>query len=457
MLCARRGGTWPDFPRRKHNAWFYELQVHQVELEIQNEELWTTALELEEARSRYHALYELAPIGYLELDAAGIIRRANLSASMLLGIDRQVLVGGELAVCFGASDAGHVREHLAEAAGYGRASSEVMLTRPNHDEAYVLLQTSCGSQEAGYRTTLTDISGRKRSELALQRLNEELERRVEARTAELSARNHQLEVEMAARAGGEESKRKLETRLRDSERLKSIGLLAGGIAHDFNNLLVGIVSIADLLLYNESLGADVRESVTLIKGAGQSAADLTRQLLVYAGQGRTQLEPVGLYRAAVECQELLRRHLPPNIELRNGLDETLPPIRADRAQLRQVLTSLLTNASEAIGEAPGTIALRARAEELDAAALSEYPLATEASPGSFVIMQIIDSGPGIAPDVLPVSSIHSTRPSSWGAGSGWPRCSASCADTALPCASRAKWAGARRSRSRGPWPRTLSR
>src|SRR4051812_18901566 len=94
----------------------HELQVHQVELEMQNEELRAAALELEDTRARYHALYELAPIGYLELDAAGVVRRANIGASILLGIERHSLVGSELAACFRAREAGPVREHLAEAA-----------------------------------------------------------------------------------------------------------------------------------------------------------------------------------------------------------------------------------------------------------------------------------------------------------------------------------------------------
>jgi two-component system, cell cycle sensor histidine kinase and response regulator CckA len=184
--------------------------------------------------------------------------------------------------------------------------------------------------------------------------------------------------------------------LRNAERLESLGLLAGGIAHDFNNILVGVMANADLLLETtDDLTETVQDGLVTIKQAARSAADLTRQLLVYAGRGLVTLKAVPLERLIEDSLRLLSARVRERIELRTELGAEVHWIQADAAQVQQVIGNLVTNALEAIGENGGSVVVRTRLERLDAQALARFPHADHAKPGSFVMLEVEDTGMGI--------------------------------------------------------------
>jgi signal transduction histidine kinase/CheY-like chemotaxis protein len=249
---------------------------------------------------------------------------------------------------------------------------------------------------------LTDISERKRSQETLESSNRELEARVASRTLELESRNRQLEKEIASRIASDEQRRALETRLRESERFESLGLLAAGIAHDFNNLLVSVLGNADLLLLTPELSESSRESLKLIKQAGHNASALTHHLLMFAGEGAVRLAAVDLPSAAVSALALLQPNLPSRIRLETQLARACPAIHADASQINQIVMNLVTNAAEAI-DGQGQISVSTHAAELDAAALAEFQHHRCAQPGQFVILQVQDSGSGM--DAATVSRI----------------------------------------------------
>jgi PAS domain S-box-containing protein len=190
-------------------------------------------------------------------------------------------------------------------------------------------------------------------------------------------------------------RKRAEERLREAQKLESIGLLAGGIAHDFNNLLTGILgnaSLAQELLPPGSRAASILEGVVT---AGERAADLTRQMLAYSGKGRFVVEQVNLSRLAREITNLLRASIAKNVSLQLDLAETLPPVEADAGQMQQVIMNLVLNAAEAIGDRQGTVQVltaaqtvdeRFRFEELDRA---EIPL------GRYVRLEVRDTGCGM--------------------------------------------------------------
>ena len=145
----------------------------------------------------------------------------------------------------------------------------------------------------------------------------------------------------------------LEAKLQRQDKLDSLGILAGGVAHDFNNLLVGILANAAMAM--EDAGPRARQLLEEVVRSSERAADLTRQMLAYAGRGELMFEPLDLSHEAREVALLLRSTLGPAARLELNLAEGLRPVRADRGQLQQILMNLLINASEALDEAGGRI------------------------------------------------------------------------------------------------------
>jgi PAS domain S-box-containing protein len=380
-----------------------ELRLHQVELELQNEQLHASETnlalqndrlrslerELELSRSEYRDLFDLAPLGYVTLDTSGVIGCANQAAEALLGAPLEGR-GRTLAEFTRGSDLRGLRAHLRSAA-QGPDSCELQLHRPDGSSACARVESQ-PAPGGGWLTMLTDISSRKRAEDKLSRTTREL---VE-RTDELEARNAALELAVAAQAASEADRSALEARLRDAERLESLGLLAGGIAHDFNNLLVGVMAHADVLLETKpELAEPARAGLLTIQRAARSAAQLTRQLLVYAGRGQVTLRPVPLDRSIRECLQQLQARVPQGIELRAELTTEERWINADVAQLRQVVGNLVTNGVEAIGDSGGRVIVRTRLEQLDAEALGSFPHTSRAKPGPFAVLEVEDTGMGI--------------------------------------------------------------
>lgn len=190
-------------------------------------------------------------------------------------------------------------------------------------------------------------------------------------------------------------RKRSEERLLQSQKLESVGLLAGGVAHDFNNLLVGIVgnaSLAQELLPPGSPAVELMESVVKI---GEKAANLTRQMLAYAGKGRFVIEPVNLSDLVREMSELVRPSLSKKVALRLDLAPDLPAIEADRGQLQQVVMNLVLNAAEAIGEKAGMVSVRTSATEVDERHIRRNVSGGEVRRGTYACLEVRDTGSGM--------------------------------------------------------------
>ncbi len=199
----------------------------------------------------------------------------------------------------------------------------------------------------------------------------------------------------------EEEQAKLQSQIQQAQKLESLGVLAGGIAHDFNNLLVGILGNASLALLDLELESPARRSVEEIEQAAQRAADLTRQLLAYAGKGRFVIETVDTSLVVSEMASLLRTAVHRNATMHLDLPVTLPSIEVDSTQFRQVVMNLITNASDALNESEGVISIRTGVQHLGAEQLLACVQVTDASPGEFVFIEVRDSGSGIEAELLP--------------------------------------------------------
>jgi len=194
--------------------------------------------------------------------------------------------------------------------------------------------------------------------------------------------------------------RAMEEALRQGQKLESLGVLAGGIAHDFNNLLTAMLGNLSLAQLQAPPGHAILPFLHNAEATALRAADLTRQMLDYAGKGVFVVKPVDLNRAAGDMASLLKVSISKKVGLRFAFQDGLPPIQADTAQLQQVVMNLVTNASEAIGEGEGEILLTTGLMELDATQAALLHPGSPIPPGHYVTLAVKDDGAGMSAEVL---------------------------------------------------------
>jgi len=185
--------------------------------------------------------------------------------------------------------------------------------------------------------------------------------------------------------------------LRQTQKLESLGVLAGGVAHDFNNLLVSIMGNASLAL--EILPKESPASSRLhdLVQAAKQAAHLTRQLLAYAGKGRFLVQPIDLSAFVTDVAHLLQISIPKNVELRLQLADGLPAIEADLGQMQQLVMNLVINGAEAIPEdRAGTVLVTTAAQQFGEDYFASATASNEMKPGTYVILEVRDTGSGMA-------------------------------------------------------------
>jgi len=192
--------------------------------------------------------------------------------------------------------------------------------------------------------------------------------------------------------------KKQHERLEHSQRLESLGVLAGGIAHDFNNLLTAILGNAGLARRRIDAGTPVIDNLIHIEEASERAADLCKQMLAYSGKGKFIVVPINLSELIEDIIKLLHISINKNVSLRTDLDDKLPAIEADKAQMQQVIMNLVINASEAVGENNGNIVIHTGTMEADAAYLQSTHIDDPLPAGRYVFMEISDDGCGMDSD-----------------------------------------------------------
>jgi two-component system, cell cycle sensor histidine kinase and response regulator CckA len=325
----------------------HELQVHQVELEMQNEELRRARSEVETLLTRYTDLYDFAPVGYLTLDREGAIRQANLTGARLFGVERSRLLNRPLDLLVAPADRALISDFLQQvfASHSGMQSCEVEL--PQAASAPLILRIEgVGSAEGREcRVVVLDITDRRRSE----------------------------------------------AQLRQFQRLDAIGRLAGGVAHDFNNLLAVITGNGELA--RRKLGAEhpIGARVDQILKAADRAAALTRQLLAFGRQRVLQPKPLDLNVIVSDVQNMLERVIGEDIAIEVVLAPGLGTVAVDPGQISQVVLNLAVNARDAMPEG-GTLTIETTNAALDA---SDCVLHPNVTPGRYVMLSVSDTGTGM--------------------------------------------------------------
>lgn len=190
-----------------------------------------------------------------------------------------------------------------------------------------------------------------------------------------------------------------EARLQQAQKLESLGVLAGGIAHDFNNMITGMVGFIELAQQSTqpSRAADYLEKA---RAVAQRTAEITQQLLAYAGKGKFAVRPIDLNAIVLDARDLLeisvQRKAGP---VRLALAPDLPLIDADAAQITQVLLNLVLNAADA-SSTDGEIVVATGVAECTAEDLTRGYHDGSCQPGTYVFLEVSDHGTGIPPEIL---------------------------------------------------------
>jgi signal transduction histidine kinase len=349
--------------------------------------------ELLQANAELHALVGAFPDQILRLDRRGVILDVKGAAAE----SARGWVAGRALV-----------EALDE---HARTSMVIALARIALDRTPMSLELEIGAatrpprlyearlvpiEDAQVMLILRDVTERhyaeqqlRASQLALHEAHRDLERRVDERTAALARVNDELRREMADRQAAEAARTQLEEQLRHAQKMEAIGRLSGGIAHDFNNLLTAIRGYSELLM-TALAGSPLRADVEEIFNAAERAATLTGQLLAFSRRQILSPEVVVLNQRVMEMSRLLNRLIGEHIAIDLHLATDLWSVRADAAQLEQVLVNLSLNARDAMPEG-GRLAIATANRELTA----QEALALDVSPGRFVELRVRDTGAGI--------------------------------------------------------------
>ena len=183
----------------------------------------------------------------------------------------------------------------------------------------------------------------------------------------------------------------LETQLQQSRKMEAVGRLAGGIAHDFNNLLTIISGYTELALTRPQLPNEVRSDIERIENASGRAAALVRQLLAFSRKQVLQPKVLDLNQIVLNLDSLLRRLMDERIEMVTRVSNDLGRVKADPAQVEQVVMNLVVNARDAMPEG-GRLVLETCNTELDANYAVDHISVT---PGPYVMLAVSDTGVGM--------------------------------------------------------------
>lgn len=346
--------------------------------------------QLDESDRRLRTALSAGRLGAWELDLSITELTTSAACKAVFGrTAEQTLTYDELVAAIHADDRPAMREAVQSSIETGcDYAIEYRIVWPDGSIHWAEIRARLVRDRSGTTSRLVgvsaDITSRKQQEEDARLANELLEQRVVERTAELTAAHEKVLAEITQRE-------RVEDRLRQAQKMETIGQLTGGVAHDFNNLLMAVLGNLDLLRKHLS---DDPKAARLIEGAMQGAkrgAALTQRLLAFARQQDLQVIPTDLVALVEGISNLIERSIGGEIELR----KKLPPsarVLIDPNQVELAILNLVVNARDAMPNG-GQISI-----DIDPNATP--PASSGLQPGSYACLSITDTGSGMSPEVM---------------------------------------------------------
>ena len=324
--------------------------------------------ELRESEERYRVVAETAGDAIVTIDQESQILFANPAVERIFGYSLDEIIGQHITMLMPA----HLRHaHTRAISNYLTSGKRqfvwegIMLPGLHKSQREIPLEVSFGEfQQHGQRRftgIIRDISERKRAE---------------------------------------EQRMALERTLLEGQKLESLAVLAGGIAHDFNNLLSVIIGNAELSMSDLADNAPMQDSMNSILNAAHRAAGLTQQMLSYSGKGNFLVQHIDLNTLLADMHDMLQNLIFGEVDLTFRLSSESLLIEGDVAQMRQLIINLLTNAAESITGHSGQITLTTCVRHVSRADFAQAYLAPDLPEGQYAVLEISDTGRGIAEETL---------------------------------------------------------
>ncbi len=343
-----------------------QLALANEQLTAEIHERQTAQEALEKERDLSNTLIQSSPLFFVAADRNGTVQIVNRALIDATGYTTEDLIGKnylEALVCR------HERPSVIEAARKLFEDNTVMITETllktkNEDSSPVLVEwhltpvSQLRGQSSFFLGLGIDISEKRRKEEALKESEE------------------------------------LKEKLRQAQKMESIGTLAGGIAHDFNNILSIIIGFGELgVMMQDSGETNIKNCLDEILTAAGRAKDLVGQILTFSRQSDEVRKPLQPNRIVKEAIKFLRASIPSTIDIQTRLDEQTGIISANPTQMHQIIMNLCTNASHAMKEMGGVIQIELTNTHLDEKATAKDP---HLLPGPYVKLTVKDNGHGIS-------------------------------------------------------------
>ncbi len=310
------------------------------------------------------------------------------------------------------------------------AKGRVIFSNGGRDGAGIFPRVASGDSIHDWLTTLGDADEPFRTALA-ETLADGRSREIEVEGAD---RWYWLRLAPVGHAGGvgsvivitaditerktyEAAIREREARMRQSQKLEAIGILAGGIAHDFNNILSAIMGYTELSLTRIKTDDPLHRNLTQVMKSADRAKELIQQILSFSRDTGHKKKPVRVAFIIKESIKLLRSSLPRTIEIHDDIALDAGPVLADPSQIQQIIMNLSTNAAQAMDERGGVLSITVKAIHLDSLSAGQLE---ELTPGPYIHLTVSDTGHGMSAGTLERIFVpfFTTRPPGKGTGMG---------------------------------------